>query len=108
MPLPHSAIMIAVPFPFQLAFDRLRHGELGVIQGIARPLLDAVVDGQHLLRQRLGCRVKEGEKLIPDAVCHGDAEGVEIAGDVFHLLKAVRGPGYGSRYGDLSAFQSVL
>ena len=35
--------------PFQLAFDRFCHGELGVVQRVARPLQDAVVDGQHLL-----------------------------------------------------------
>ena len=50
----------------QLPLDSLRYSQLGVVEGVARLLLDVVVDGQYLLRQRLSGRVEQGDELIPD------------------------------------------
>ena len=92
----------------QLALDRLGHGQLCVVEGVSRFLLDVVVDSQHLLGQRLGGRVEQRCELVPDAVGHGDAEGVEVTGDVLHALKAVRLVRAGPGNGDSSALQAPL
>lgn len=76
-----------------------------VVEGVARFLLDVVVDSQHLLGQRLGGRVEQRGELVPDAVGHSYAEGVEVAGDILHALKAVRLVRYSAGNGDGSAFQ---
>ena len=95
-------------FPIQLPLDRLSHSQLGVVERIARLLLNVVVDGQHLLRQRLGGRVEQGHELVPYAIRHGDAEGVQITGDAFHALKAVWLVRVSAGNGNLPAFQALL
>ena len=76
-------------FAVQLTLDRLGHGQLGVIEGVAHLLLDVVVDRKHLSRQRFGCRVEQGCELVPNTVSHSNTEGVKVVGDVVHILKAV-------------------
>ena len=84
----------------ELPLDRLRHRELGIVKGIAGPLRDEVIDGQHFIRERLAGGIKERHKLIADAVRDGHAEGVEIPCDIADLIKAVRRTG--DRAGDLN------
>ena len=96
------------PLSFKLAFDSLRHRELRVIKRIARVLRDKVVDGQHFIREGFTGRVKEGHKLIADAVCNGNAKGIKILRDIVNLLEPVRKAR--NRAGDLdvTGFQAFL
>ena len=91
----------------QLALHRLGHGKLRVVERIARVLLDVVVDGQDLRRERLAGRIKERPELPADAFGYRHAEGVQITGDILHAVKAVR-VADGSGDGNGPAFQTVL
>ena len=91
----------------QLALHRLGHGKLGIVEGIARVLPDIVVHSQNLRRERLAGRVEERLELPADALGYRYAEGVQVAGDILHAVKAVRvddRPGDG----DGPAFEAVL
>ena len=92
----------------KLPLDRLRHRELGIVKGIAGPLHDKVIDGQHFIREQLTGGIKERHKLIADAVRNGHTEGIEIPCDIVDLVKPVRGAVYSA--GDLngSGLQSLL
>ena len=84
------------PVLVQLSFDGFCYSQLGVVQGVSGGFLNVVVDLQNLWRQRLCCRVKEGQKLVANPIRHGDAESVEVAGDAIHLGKTVVGVGCGA------------
>ena len=84
----------------KLPLDRLRHRELGIVKGIAGPLHDKVIDGQHFIRERLTGGIKERHKLIADAVRDGHAKGIEVPCDIVDIGKAVRCTG--NRTGDLN------
>ena len=92
----------------QLPLDSLRYSQLGVVEGVARLLLDVVVDGQYLLRQRLSGRVEQGDELIPDALRHINAECVEIRRDASHIPESVRLVRDSAGDHDLPLFQALL
>ena len=52
----------------KLALGRFGHSKLCIIKGISSLLLNIAVDVQHFVRQRLGGRVKQGDKLFSDTV----------------------------------------
>ena len=93
-------------FAGQLPLGGLGHRQLGIVQRVPRLGHDGVVDGQHLLAQRLRRRVEQGLRLAADALGHGGAEGVEVAGDVLYAVKAVRLAG--GRAGDGDAAPQVF
>ena len=74
----------------KLTFDSLGHRELRVIKGIARVLRDKVIDGQHFIGEGFTGRVKEGHELIADAVCNGNAKGIEIFRNIVDFLEPIR------------------
>ena len=78
------------PLSVKLTFDSLGHRELRVIKGIARVLRDKVIDGQHFIGEGFTGRVKEGHELIADAVCNGNAKGIEIFRNIVDFLEPIR------------------
>ena len=92
----------------QLALDRFSNGELGIVERVARVILNELVDGEDFIAQRLRRRVKQRLKLGADALGYGHAEGVQVVRDALDLLKTVRCPGHTSRYADRAGFEAVL
>ena len=91
----------------ELPLDRLRHRELGVVEGIARVVMDVLIDCQHFRGKRLLGGIEQRNKKIFDPLGHRNAEGVQI---VRYRLQFVQRGGAGdrARYGDGSAFQAAF
>ena len=92
----------------KLPFDSLCYRKLGIVEGISHTAHDAVVDSEHFIGKRFLGRIKKGHELAADTVSHGNAKGIEIACDIFHILKSVWAARQGAGDLDGSALQALL
>ena len=92
----------------KLPLDGFCHRKLRIVERISHTAHDAVVDSEHFVGKRFLGRIKKGHELAADTVSYGNAKGIEIACDIFHILKTVWH--IGDCPGDLdgSALQALL
>ena len=92
----------------KLPLDGFCHRKLRIVERISHTAHDAVVDSEHFIGKRFLGRIKKGHELIADTVSYGNAKGIEIACDIFHILKSVWAARQGAGDLDGSALQALL